>query len=458
MNGLVDKLFEASTAGGNSSLTWDEFVALHALVERVREAQAGKSIHAQVAGHNNPAALLAWFREHGGTLNEKLSVEEIPGFGKGIKTSQHLAEDEGLVEVPEKLMMTQITAAKSALAPLIDKDDLLQRMPSVLLSMHLLFEAHNKSSFWGPYISELPATHSTPAYWQPADIALLRGTTILNETLASFKVLCRQYAYLHRRLRAVPKLLSADKFTFDDFRWAVATVMSRQNQIPVGGTDEAPVFSLALIPVWDLFNHRPGKMTTFHDCAVRRTRCTAMAPFRAGEQVFSHYGQRSMGDMLLYMGCLTPAHVLINIGLARADRLFEFKAKTLARLQMRHNDDFEVGNGSVEPALFVFARVATATNEELEAFAALDDAALRAEFSKVPSASADPPAPGALVTLDARAYQFLFMRFRLLTTQPPPALETATNAFQRLALGYRHAEHSALLSCLATPHVQVGKS
>jgi hypothetical protein len=42
--------------------------------------------------------------------------------------------------------------------------------------------------------------------------------------------------------------------------WAVATVMSRQNKIPVGGTNEVPVFSLALIPIWDLFNHRRGKV------------------------------------------------------------------------------------------------------------------------------------------------------------------------------------------------------
>jgi hypothetical protein len=51
--------------------------------------------------------------------------------------------------------------------------------------------------------------------------------------------------------------------------------------------------------------------------------------------VFNHYGQRSLGDMLLYMGCLTDTHILMNVGLARADKLFEAKAAVLHRLRMQ---------------------------------------------------------------------------------------------------------------------------
>lgn len=38
-------------------------------------------------------------------------------------------------------------------------------------------------------------------------------------------------------------------------RWAVSSVMTRQNQIP---TEDGRQVTLALIPLWDMCNHRNG--------------------------------------------------------------------------------------------------------------------------------------------------------------------------------------------------------
>ena len=39
-------------------------------------------------------------------------------------------------------------------------------------------------------------------------------------------------------------------FTYEEYVWAIAVVMSRQNVVPVDHHQE-----FALIPLWDLFNH-----------------------------------------------------------------------------------------------------------------------------------------------------------------------------------------------------------
>jgi len=45
------------------------------------------------------------------------------------------------------------------------------------------------------------------------------------------------------------------------FRWAVSTVMTRQNQIPSTETGEVDT---ALIPLWDMCNHTNGWVCLVH--------------------------------------------------------------------------------------------------------------------------------------------------------------------------------------------------
>lgn len=42
------------------------------------------------------------------------------------------------------------------------------------------------------------------------------------------------------------------------FRWAVSTLMSRQNTVPISDNPSENVS--ALIPLWDMFNHRSGRV------------------------------------------------------------------------------------------------------------------------------------------------------------------------------------------------------
>lgn len=94
-------------------------------------------------------------------------------------------------------------------------------------------------------------------------------------------------------------------------RWAVSTVMTRQNLVPrkfqVKGasgeenvTDDEPVS--ALIPFWDMANHGSGRITTFFDSTAGEVSCNAQAACSAGEQFFIYYGDRTNTEFLVNNG------------------------------------------------------------------------------------------------------------------------------------------------------------
>jgi len=109
--------------------------------------------------------------------------------------------------------------------------------------------------------------------------------------------------------------ISSASFAFEDFRWAVATVITRQNRIPISidSTTAAPVFGLTLIPLWDMINHADGELTSHHDPEQAATECYAMRDFKAGEQVSGRRAERQRGGVLTYMAAAVPERCLATV-------------------------------------------------------------------------------------------------------------------------------------------------
>ena len=66
-----------------------------------------------------------------------------------------------------------------------------------------------------------------------------------------YQFVARQYAYFYRLFA---NTLLKDYLTYDEYRWAVSTVMTRQNLVP-GRDSQDPVNTL--IPFWDLVSGQP---------------------------------------------------------------------------------------------------------------------------------------------------------------------------------------------------------
>uniref|UniRef100_A0A1A7WG81 protein-histidine N-methyltransferase n=9 Tax=Euteleostomi TaxID=117571 RepID=A0A1A7WG81_9TELE len=168
---------------------------------------------------------------------------------------------------------------------------------------------------------------------------------------------------------AASKLPLKDSFTFDDYRWAVSSVMTRQNQIP---TEDGSRVTLALIPLWDMCNHTNGLITTGYNLEDDRCECVALQDYKENEQIYIFYGTRSNTEFVIHNGFFYPdnAHdrVKIKLGVSKSERLYAMKAEVLARAGIPASCVFALHcNDSPIPAqLLAFLRVFCMSEEELK--------------------------------------------------------------------------------------------
>ena len=90
---------------------------------------------------------------------------------------------------------------------------------------------------------------SIPLYYPPELVVKCFETSAtLYEIINQYLMHVKQYIYLYTN-PSLSKILNDSTLSFEEFSWCVGICMTRQNQIPIGGTDENPIFGLALIPV-----------------------------------------------------------------------------------------------------------------------------------------------------------------------------------------------------------------
>lgn len=238
---------------------WEEHLKLRELVEKIRAKQADLSVFEKsvYSRQDNISSFVKWFNENGGKA-EQVIIDDFGEQGLGLKAVSDIKAGELFAAIPRKLMMSAETARSSELGPLIMKDNILRVMQNACLVLHVYCEKLKGNSFWKPYLDILPSTYSTTLYFSVEEMQALKGSPAFGEALKLYRNIARQYAYLYQRINQVcpetAKLPLRNNFTFDDHRWAVSTVITRQNKIP-STTGEA---TLALIPMWDMCNHCNG--------------------------------------------------------------------------------------------------------------------------------------------------------------------------------------------------------
>ncbi|XP_068111092.1 actin-histidine N-methyltransferase [Hyperolius riggenbachi] len=315
--------------------------------------------------------LLEWARDNGAS-SEGFELVEFPEEGFGLKATREIKAEELFLWVPRKLLMTVESAKNSVLGSLYSQDRILQAMGNITLAFHLLCERANPDSFWLPYIKTLPSTYDTPLYFQEEEVRYLHATQAILDVYSQYKNTARQYAYFFKVIQTHPnasKLPLKDAFTFDDYRWAVSSVMTRQNQIP---TEDGSRVTLALIPLWDMCNHTNGLITTGYNLEDDRCECVALQQFQAGEQIYIFYGTRSNAEFVIHNGFFfennTHDRVKIKLGVSKSDRLYAMKAEVLARAGIPTSSVFalHVTEPPISAQLLAFLRVFCMTEDELK--------------------------------------------------------------------------------------------
>ncbi|KAI8815182.1 hypothetical protein BJ742DRAFT_765572 [Cladochytrium replicatum] len=278
-----------------------EIKALHALACELISAQNWSTPHESDVSSEQLQAFSEWAKANSIT-SPKLVPKVAGSKGLGLFATENIEPTETILQVPLSAMMTA-SMSRHNLGKLVDAVPILQHMPSLALAVNLLRESLNPESFWAPYI------HILPSAWIKLKLQPLTSLTSKYTDLAAtcpcfatvvkdLKSNLRQYVIIREGLNKHKKIISLDQFTYRRFRWAVAVVMTRQNPIP--NELGRPVFTL--IPMYDLFNHAPGEVTTHYHGELKLSETASAGHFSAGDEVLIAYGHRPNRDLFVYSG------------------------------------------------------------------------------------------------------------------------------------------------------------
>lgn len=241
--------------------------------------------------------MLAW-AEAGGARWDGLAFPVDADGNASARATRALAAGEAILALPRQLMVfdAELTASTTG--------DLGLAHPRDALAAWLPLEARAPGSRWRPFLDALPARLAELPMFR-GDVAALAGTTAHAIADADNRDVRDAYAALPAALRA--------RVALADFAWGCAIVKSRGFHAP--GTLEHRV---ALLPVVDLFNHRPGDTTWTYDPAARIYTVITERAFAAGEEVGASYAACSDTRLLVQFGFTLPANPLAEAGLVFA--------------------------------------------------------------------------------------------------------------------------------------------
>ncbi|XP_038822922.1 actin-histidine N-methyltransferase-like [Salvelinus namaycush] len=362
MNLISDLLQKCSSAAPSPGKEWEEYIQIRGLVEKIRKKQKGISVIFEGSREEFFPELMAWAQESGASC-EGVEIANFAGEGFGLRATKDIKAEELFLWIPRTMLMTVESAKNSVLGPLYSQDRILQAMGNVTLALHLLCERADPSSPWLPYIKTLPGDYDTPLYYEEEEVHHLLSTQAIQDVLSQYKNTARQYAYFYKVIQThltTSKLPLKDAFTFDDYRWAVSSVMTRQNQIP---TEDGSRVTLALIPLWDMCNHTNGLITTGYNLEDDRCECVALQDYKENEQIYIFYGTRSNAEFVIHNGFFFQenAHdrVKIKLGVSKSERLYAMKAEVLARAGIPSSSIFALhcSDPPISAQLLAFLRV-----------------------------------------------------------------------------------------------------
>lgn len=355
---LLEKCSQPSCAGAKE---FEDYLDIRNAVEKIREIQS--SIAQPAEGREGKFSLFLEWLQVNKVDTSSVQIHNFAGYGFGLQAAKDLKEGEKFLSIPRDLMMTPASASESALGPLIAEDKILQVMPSIVLALHLLVEKRTPSSKWKPYIDILPDTFGTPLYFTPEELPFLQGSPVHADCISQYRNIARQYAYFYRLFNsssASHNLPIKDSFTYDDYRWAVSAVMTRQNLIP---TQDGSKMTYALIPLWDMCNHCNGLITTDFNLDNDCSDCNSLRNYSKGDQILIFYGPRSNGELLVNNGFVYPENehdrMAIKLGISKSNPLFNLQSELLTRCGIQSSRTFYLHTGDfpVDGDLLFFLRI-----------------------------------------------------------------------------------------------------
>jgi len=300
---------------------------------------------------------------------ESDTSDDFEPSGRGLIARRSIIQNERLLEVPGRLVMTKARAQEvlGAAVP----EEMGEYIALALLLVHE--RAKGSASMWAPYIGVLPSIEDVgPSYaWAEAELALLKGSGALDSTRSFQAKLQAEYAALRETtLARHADVLPADVVTYDAFVWGMTMLLSRGVDLK---DEDAGTGQLGLVPYADLLNHSPYSSSNFMYTAIpfskqREVVLYADRPYAANDQVLISYGQKSNAELLLLYGFVVDRNrfdeVELRVALAEDDERYGEKAAFLASVGLTAAQAFPLLIDRYSNELVQFLRLCCASPSE----------------------------------------------------------------------------------------------
>ncbi|XP_017090647.2 actin-histidine N-methyltransferase [Drosophila bipectinata] len=475
LNELVLKLLAlVEVQPENPKEEWNQYVQIQDLLQRIIELEEPIRLASETGSSaGDRLAKVERFKEWAesrGVVNTAVEIATIPGYELGLKATRDIQAEEKVLSVPHHTIFSMESLPESE-RNLIDNFSALGNLK--LVYALIIERARGDQSPWKPYLDVLPAQYNTVLYYTPDQMQRLQRTSVCSEAVRQCRLIARQYANMYTCAHVPAKAtgtevankgayFTAHGVCYEVYRWAVSTVMTRQNLVPrkfhvkdesgqENVLEEEPVS--ALIPFWDMANHGSGKITTFFDHSAGEVSCNAQQAYSAGEQFFIYYGDRSNAEFLVNNGFVDPDnhndYVNIRLGLSPTDPLVEKRASILSALGIKRRVELRVLPAPVyiHGDLLAFVRVFNMSAEQLEHWTSNLERARDLQYIDC-----------ALETDHERStWQYLYERLKLLlasfeasakATNSEPESKDSDREIDQIIQQYRRQERSILAGAL----------
>ncbi|KXX78241.1 Histone-lysine N-methyltransferase setd3 [Madurella mycetomatis] len=248
----------------------------------------------------------SWLKASGVVGLDGLELADFPVTGRGVRTLRRFREGERILTIPCGILWTVEhayadpllgPALRSARPPLSVEDT---------LATYILFVLSRESGYDGlrSHVAALPTSYSSSIFFAEDELEVCAGTSLYTITKQLDRRIKDDYrALVVRVLGQYQDLFPIDKFTIEDYKWALCTVWSRAMDfvLPDGNSTRL------LAPFADMLNHSSEvKQCHVYDVSSGNLSVLAGKDYEAGDQVFIYYGPIPNSRLLRLYGFVVP--------------------------------------------------------------------------------------------------------------------------------------------------------
>ncbi|VUC21996.1 unnamed protein product [Clonostachys rosea] len=250
----------------------------------------------------------AWLKKSGAVGLSDLDLADFPETGRGVKAQRPFKAGERILTIPANCIWTAKAAyADPILGPVLQS---VQPPLSVedILALYILFV---RSRVDDPayaerqtHVAMLPSEHTLSMFFTDEELRVCAGSSLYTLTTHLRGRVGDDYKKLLTRLFMRHRdLFPLDKFSFQDYKWALSSVWSRSMDFTIAKGNSVRLMA----PFADMLNHASdAKQCHAYDPSTGDLSILACRDYQAGDQVFIHYGNIANGRLLRLYGFVLP--------------------------------------------------------------------------------------------------------------------------------------------------------